>query len=85
VISIRLSEREYAATRAMYTSFGARNVSDFVRIVVQRAITGSVVSDPAVATVIREFDLRLNLLEQRVSTLAGQNHSDNRTDPRSLT
>lgn len=77
MISIRVSESEYAAMRAVYTSYGARNISDFARVAVQRAIAGSAVSDPAaVATMIRGFDVRLNLLEQRVSALAGRKRLD---------
>lgn len=71
MISIRVSESEYAAMRAIYASYGARNLADFARLAVQRAIAGLVVPESAVSTMIRKLEIRLNLLEERVSGLMG--------------
>jgi hypothetical protein len=72
MISVRVSEAEYIAMRAMSASYGARNISDFARLAVQRAISGSFGSDMAIAGTLRELGTRLNCLEERISLLAGR-------------
>lgn len=69
MISLRLSEVEYETLHALYPRYGARNVSDFARLAMQRIIGDSVVPDGAFAAKIRELDDRLNIIENRVTLL----------------
>jgi methylglyoxal synthase len=72
MISLRVSESEYAAMHAVYPSYGARNVSEFARLAVQRFISGVCGGDTAIASKMRELDVRLNSLEDRISLLLGR-------------
>ena len=38
MISLRLSAEEYHALQTLYPSYGARNISDFARLAMQRVI-----------------------------------------------
>lgn len=58
--------------RALYPNYGARNVSDFARLAVQRAISSSFGPDAAIVSRMQELDVRLNSLEERISLLLGQ-------------
>ena len=58
MISLRLSAEEYEALRTLYPNYGARNVSDFARMAIQRVIGNSLASDGLVTTV-NDLDRRL--------------------------
>jgi hypothetical protein len=69
MISLRLSEAEYELLKTHYRTYGARNISDFARLALQRIATGSAVSQNDFAAKLSEFDARLNTLESHVSLL----------------
>ena len=62
MISIRLSSEEYQALQALYPTYGARSVSDFLRLAMKRVMSGSYAADDVVLT-------RLNALDERVSSI----------------
>ena len=68
MISLRLSEVEYEVLKKEYRIYGARNVSDFARLALQRIMTGSTASH-ACATKLAELDHRVHALESQVSLL----------------
>jgi hypothetical protein len=61
MISLRLSDAEYAMLKSQYRKHGARNISDLARLAIQRLIHTSDTTD--------ENTLRLADLESRVHTL----------------
>jgi hypothetical protein len=69
MISLRLSQAEYEVVKTHYRTFGARNVSDFARLALQRIVTGSASSQDAFATKLSELDERVHTLESRVLLL----------------
>lgn len=69
MISLRLSEEEYAALRAHSLSYGARNVSDLARLALQRVIAQSPTSQAELLAKVNELDHRLNTMEVRVAHL----------------
>jgi transcription antitermination factor NusG len=71
MISIRVSEREYETMRAIYASYGARNVSECARLAVQRAIGNSFRSDMAVASTLIMAVTRSGLAEPARFLAAG--------------
>lgn len=69
MISLRLSVEEYQALHTLYPSYGARNVSDFARLAMQRII-GSPLPVAGVPTAtIHELDERLSIVEERLALL----------------
>ncbi len=69
MISLRLSETEYDALHSLYPSFGARNISDFARLALQRIIGTSLENDDIVLARIHELDIRLKALESQLTSL----------------
>jgi hypothetical protein len=69
MISLRLSEVEYEALRAHYPSYGARNISDFARLAMQRVIGNSHAPDGATVAKIHELDDRLSAVEKDIALL----------------
>jgi len=63
IISLRLSAEEYEALRTLYPKHGARNISDFARLAIQRAIGNSIAADSGLRTSVQDLDLRLGHLE----------------------
>ncbi|MGP8246919.1 MAG: hypothetical protein ACLQVN_20675 [Bryobacteraceae bacterium] len=69
MISLRLSEDEYALLRARYSSYGARNVSDLARLALDRIMGKAPPSDAELLARVNEMNLRLNAVEQHVALL----------------
>ncbi len=69
MISLRLSEEEYAALKAQYRTRGARNVSDLARLALQRLLEGSDPFHDGFAAKLADLDGRLNSLESQVSLI----------------
>ena len=69
MISLRLSEEEYAALRARYSRYGARNVSDLARLALDRMMETAPASDAGLSARLQEINLRLNAVEERVALL----------------
>jgi hypothetical protein len=73
MISLRLSPKEYEAMRSLFPAFGAKNVSDFARLAMQRTLSNSFatasITDRSVLTKLNEMDERLQFVEERVSSL----------------
>jgi len=72
MISLRLSAGEYETLRSLYPSYGARNVSDFARLAMQRVIGSTCASDNLLVSKMREMDDRLRSVEIRVALLMGR-------------
>jgi hypothetical protein len=72
MISLRLSAEEYLALIKVYQRFGARNVSDFARLAMQRAIGQPLPVDSASLSRTLEFDERLTALEAKFALLLSQ-------------
>jgi hypothetical protein len=69
MISLRLSAEEYRALHALYPSYGARNVSDFARLAMQRVIGHSLPAASEPFSKISELDERLAALEEKFAML----------------
>ena len=69
MISLRLSAEEYEALHSLYPRFGARNLSDFARLAMQRVIGHPLPAPPFEANKILELDERVSALEERVAHL----------------
>ena len=70
MISIRISETEYEALRKIHRNFGARNVSDFARLSMERVMSTAQNFDLDLAVKIHEIDDRLKAIEARVAQVA---------------
>ena len=68
-ISLRLSEAEYEALHNLYPNYGARNISDFARLAMQRALADSLAPESMLAAKVRELDNRMRSVEAVVSLL----------------
>jgi hypothetical protein len=71
MISLRLSAEEYEALRTLYPNYGARNISDFARLAIQRIISNPVAADSGLLTIVQDLDHRLGRLEYQFSRLLG--------------
>jgi hypothetical protein len=78
MISLRLSEGEYAALKAEYRTFGARSVSDLARLALQRVVGMPAPPDDEIQAKLKNLDGRLNALEARVAGLSLRTHSEPR-------
>jgi hypothetical protein len=72
MISLRLSTEEYQALHAVYPSYGARNLSDFARLAMQRVIGHPLTAADVAAAKIHELDERLSVVEQRLALQFGR-------------
>jgi hypothetical protein len=70
MISLRLSVEEYQALHTLYPNYGARNVSDFARLAMQRII--GLPHPPVDISVakIHELDERLSAVESMLAHLS---------------
>jgi len=69
MISLRVSAEEYEALHALYPNYGARNVSDFARLAMQRVIGQPLPSTNASFSKIHELDERVAALEEKFASL----------------
>jgi len=69
MISLRLSEVEYAGLKSQYSNYGARNVSDLARLALQRIMNGTSFPPNNLAVKLAELDGRLQALESQVACL----------------
>ena len=67
MISLRLSAEEYETLHTLYPSYGARNLSDFARLAMQRTIGLPIPSASASVAKIHELDERLRAVEERLA------------------
>ena len=75
MISLRLSEEEYALLKARYHTCGARNISELARLALQRIMTGSAGPQDPLGAKLSELDERLHQVESRVSLLVEREKS----------
>ncbi|MGA3097988.1 MAG: hypothetical protein ABSF25_16155 [Bryobacteraceae bacterium] len=68
MISLRLSEEEYDILRD-YRTYGARNISEFARLALQRLKPGWAGWPDGLADKFAELDARVRTLESHVSLL----------------
>jgi len=66
VVSIRLSETEYALLKERRRAYGARNVSDLARLALDRLLAGPAVNHSAVAAKLADLDGRVHALESQL-------------------
>jgi len=71
MISLRLSATEHEALRAIYPTYGARSVSDFVRLAMRRVIGSLFAPDDALVLRLNELDDRLSSIEARFAGIPG--------------
>ena len=71
-ICFRLSEAELEYLKKRYPIHGARNVSDLIRIAVERLVYGGATSANDVTATLATLDVRIGSLESRVSILSEQ-------------
>jgi len=69
MISLRLSAEEYQALQTLYSSYGARNVSDFARLAMRRVIGHPIPSADTSVAKIHELDERLSAVEESIALL----------------
>jgi hypothetical protein len=69
MISLRLSETEYAALKAQYRTYGARNISDLARLALQKVISTSAAPSDTLADKVMDLDQRLHTLESQMALL----------------
>jgi len=70
MISLRLSDEEFEALRSLYTTHGARSVSEFVRDAMQRLIAEPGMGNVSLEVKVQEIDGKLNLLDDNVARLS---------------
>lgn len=66
MISLRLSQVELDFLKTRYRNYGARNVSDFARLAVQRMMHGSDNPGNNIAAKLAALDGRVTALESRL-------------------
>lgn len=66
MISLRLSEREFETLKSLYAAHGARNVSDFIRSILQR------VTEPEMQRESRNLQVKVQEMDGRLSVLDGE-------------
>jgi hypothetical protein len=69
MISLRLSEEEYAALRTHSSSCGARSISDLARLALQRVLTQSPTSQAELLAKLNDMDHRLDTMEVHLAHL----------------
>ena len=69
-ISIRLSEREFQALRALHSVHGARSISEFIRATMHSVIGESSHETDALERRVQEMDEKLTILDGELARLA---------------
>lgn len=69
MISLRLTADEYDSLHALYSSYGARNVSDLARLALQHITRNSPSSESALLSKVQNIDERLGTVEIHLSRL----------------
>ena len=72
MISLRISAEEYEVFKQLYPAHGARNLSDFARLAMQRITEEAPHASNGMSLKIQELDGRLVALEARVARLLGE-------------
>jgi hypothetical protein len=75
-ISLRLSHAEYEALKAQYRSRGARNISDFARLAIQRIMLAASEPSPEIGLRVANLEQRVHALETEMSSVLARAHSD---------
>jgi hypothetical protein len=70
MISLRLSDAEYAVLKSQYRTHGARNVSDLARLALQQIIHSLPKPDDKFVPKLADLEDRVHALECQVSLLA---------------
>jgi len=68
-ISLRLSEHEFEALKALYAAHGARSISDFVRSAMNRIISEASHDSSPLELKVQEIDGKLTVLDGEVTRL----------------
>ena len=71
MISIRLSEEEYAALRRLCSVTGARSVSDLTRDAMRSLLENGTRED-ALGTHIEEFRAQMKSLDRKIESIAAE-------------
>jgi hypothetical protein len=69
MISLRLSEEEYAALRTHYLSYGARNISDLARLALHQVISKPPEPEAGLLAKVHELNDRLAAVEGHLALL----------------
>jgi hypothetical protein len=70
MISLRLSDGEYALLKSRYRNFGARNVSDLARLALAQIMQGAGGPHDGLSAKIEKLEDRVCALESQVSSLS---------------
>jgi polyhydroxyalkanoate synthesis regulator phasin len=69
MISLRLSDAEYAVLKSQYRTFGARNVSDMARRALQQIMQASTIPRDPLTSRLASLEERVHALENEISVL----------------
>jgi hypothetical protein len=69
MISLRVSDEEYSKLKEVYRSHGARSISDFARLSMQRVATLEETLSSGVLSRFDTLDARVGALEERLEGL----------------
>jgi hypothetical protein len=69
MISLRLSEEEYAELRTHYSSYGARNISDLARLALHQIMGNSPAGESGLLAKVHELDHRVTAVEGHLALL----------------
>ena len=69
IVSLRLSPQEYEALKAHFRLHGARSISDFARLAMQRVMAASPDTPVALETKVHELDGRVSVLDIEIARL----------------
>jgi hypothetical protein len=69
MISLRVSDEEYSKLKEVYRSHGARSISDFARLSMQRVATLEETLNSDVLSRVDTLDARVGALEERLEGL----------------
>ena len=70
MISLRLSDAEYAILKSQYRTHGARNISDLARLALQQIMQSSAQPQDAFVPKLADLEDRVHALQCQVSLLA---------------
>ncbi len=68
-ISLRLSEGEFEALKALHSAHGARNISEFIRATMHRVISEAAHETDSLEVRVQEMDGKLSVLDGEVARL----------------